>query len=202
MKKPTEILIATGNEGKFREISALLAAIDVKAISSFQFQLEEPEETGRTFEENAIIKAEFYGKKTGLVSLADDSGLCVEAMNGAPGIYSARFALDENGNKNFSQAFEKIAAKTTQNKRAHFICNLTLFDPKNDFHISFEGRCDGELTFPPRGNKGFGYDPIFIKDGLTQTFGEIDANKKDSISHRAKAFEKLCSWLVNQQQKA
>lgn len=202
MKKPTEILIATGNKGKFHEISALLAAIGIKAIPSFQFQLTEPEETGSTFEENSIIKAEFYGKKTGLVSLADDSGLCIEAMNGGPGIHSARFALDENGQKNFEQAFEKIAVKTTQNKRAHFICNLTIFDPKNDFHISFEGRCDGELTFPPRGNQGFGYDPIFIKDGLTKTFGEIEASKKDSISHRAKAFEKLCDWLVNSQPKA
>ncbi len=130
-----------------------------------------------------------------MVALADDSGLCVEAMNGEPGIHSARFALDEKGQKNFPEAFKKIAAKTGQNLRAYFICNLTIFDPEKNFSISFEGRVDGKLSFPPRGDKGFGYDPIFIKDGMSKTFGEIDPKKKDQISHRGEAFKKLIDWL-------
>jgi len=201
MKNSLEkLLIATGNKGKFFEIEALLKSLGIQAISSSNFDLREPEESGKTFAENSLIKAKFYGEKTGLISLADDSGLCVEAMNGAPGIHSARFALDEKGEKNFPAAFEKISKKIAQNSRAYFICNLALFDPKTNFSISFEGRVDGELTFPPRGNQGFGYDPIFIKDGMNKTFGEIPATEKDKISHRAAAFRKLKSWLVKQYQ--
>jgi len=192
---PKKILIASGNKGKFHEISDLLSQINIEAIPSFQFNISEPDETGKTFAENSLLKAKFYGEKTGLVALADDSGLCVEAMNGAPGIHSARFALDEKGEKNFPLAFEKIAKKITENKRAYFICNLALFDPKTNFSISFEGRVDGNLTFPARGNKGFGYDPIFIKDGMDKTFAEIDPQLKDQISHRFYAFEKLVNWI-------
>lgn len=189
------LLIATGNKGKFSEIAALLEPIGIKAISTSQFNLEEPDESGKTFAENSLIKAKFYAEKTGLVALADDSGLCVEAMNGAPGIHSARFALDDSGQKNFPAAFKKISEKIGKNRRAFFICNLSLFDPKKNFSISFEGRIDGELTFPARGNQGFGYDPIFIKNGMEKTFGEISAAQKDKISHRAEAFSKLVKWL-------
>jgi len=194
-KIPNEILIATNNHGKFLEISQLLKSINIKAIPTFDMNLEEPEETGLTFEENSLLKAKYYAKKTNLFALADDSGLCVEAMNGAPGIHSARFALDEFGKKNFLKAFEKIAANISTNSRAYFICNLSLFDPKSGFEISFEGRVDGNLVFPPRGEKGFGYDPIFIKDSMKETFGEIDPELKDQISHRGLAFEKMVKWL-------
>lgn len=190
-----KLLIATNNKGKFDEISALLSPFQIQAIPTFQFNLEEPEETGKTFEENSVIKAKYYAKKTGLIALADDSGLCVEAMNGEPGIHSARFALNEKGEKDFAAAFEKISQKISQNPRAHFICNLTLFDPQNDFAISFEGRVDGKLIFPPLGNQGFGYDPIFIKDGMEKTFGEISPDEKDQISHRGEAFKKFSAWL-------
>ena len=193
---PKKLLIATNNKGKFLEISSLLAPFKIEAIPTFQFNLEEPEESGKTFAENSLIKAKYYAKKTNLIALADDSGLCIEAMNGAPGIHSARFALDEKGEKNFSAAFEKIAQKISENSRAYFICNLTIFDPQTDFSISFEGRVDGNLIFPPRGNKGFGYDPIFIKDGMEKTFGEIDADEKDKISHRGDAFLKFSTWLT------
>lgn len=185
-----KILVATNNPGKFREIAALLAPLQIEAIPTFQFNLSEPAETGKTFAENALIKAKYYGEKTGLVALADDSGLCVEAMNGAPGIHSARFA--KNG---FPEAFGKIESQVSNNKRAHFICNLTLFDPQTEFSISFEGRVDGMLTFPPRGNLGFGYDPIFIKNGMEKTFGEITPEEKDQISHRGEAFKQLVTWL-------
>lgn len=203
MKLPNEILIATNNKGKFFEIEALLSQINVKAIPTFQFNIEEPEETGETFAENSLLKAKFYGTKTGLFALADDSGLCVAALNGKPGIHSARFALDDKGEKNFPAAFTKIFAELKKNgvdfndkPAAHFICNLALFDPKTNFEICFEGRIDGHLTLP-KGNKGFGYDPIFVKNNMTQTFGEIAPEIKDQISHRAEAFKKMIHWLKN-----
>ena len=195
---PSQLLIATNNKGKFFEIESLLNQINIKAVPTFQFNIEEPEETGKTFAENSLLKARYYGSKTGLMALADDSGLCVDALNGEPGIYSARFAKNERGENDFNFAFEKISAAIKNNNyAAHFICNLALFDPKTNFEISFEGRVDGNLTFPALGNKGFGYDPIFIKNGMTQTFGEIDPNQKDQISHRAAAFSKLVNWLKN-----
>ncbi len=195
---PKQLLIATNNKGKFFEIEYLLNQINIKAIPTFQFNIEEPEETGKTFAENSLLKARYYGSKTGLMALADDSGLCVDAMNGEPGIYSARFAKNDRGENDFNFAFEKISAAIKNNNyAAHFICNLGFFDPKTNFEISFEGRVDGNLTFPARGNKGFGYDPIFIKNGMNQTFGEIDPKEKDQISHRADAFLKLVNWLKN-----
>ncbi len=195
---PKQLLIATNNKGKFFEIESLLNQINIKAVPTFQFNIEEPEETGKTFAENSLLKARYYGSKTGLMALADDSGLCVDAMNGEPGIYSARFAKNERGESDFNFAFEKISAAIKNNNyAAHFICNLALFDPKTNFEISFEGRVDGNLTFPALGNKGFGYDPIFIKNGMNQTFGEIDPEEKDQISHRADAFLKLVNWLKN-----
>ena len=195
---PKQLLIATNNKGKFFEIEYLLNQINIKAIPTFQFNIEEPEETGKTFAENSLLKARYYGSKTGLMALADDSGLCVDAMNGEPGIYSARFAKNDRGENDFNFAFEKISAAIKNNNyAAHFICNLGFFDPKTNFEIYFEGRVDGNLTFPARGNKGFGYDPIFIKNGMNQTFGEIDPKEKDQISHRADAFLKLVNLLKN-----
>lgn len=193
----SRILIASGNAGKVKEISALLSPLGIKSIPASQFNLVEPEETGASFAENSLIKAKYYGQKTKIVALADDSGLCVDAMNGQPGIHSARFALNEKGEKDFDSAFEKISQKvlSEKNTRAHFICNLTIFDPEKNFSISFEGRVDGRLIFPPRGAKGFGYDPIFIKNGMKKTFGEIDPEEKDELSHRGEAFKKLVNWL-------
>lgn len=203
MKKIEKILIATGNQGKFNEISSLLKPLNIQAISSSKFNLSEPEENGKTFKENSVIKARYYGSKTNLIALADDSGLCVDALNDNPGINSARFAIDEKTNKsNFPLAFEKIFLQLSKvgitpnhKPKAHFICNLSLFDPETNFEISFEGRVDGCLIYPARGNKGFGYDSIFMKDGMNLSFGEIETNEKDLISHRANAFKKFVAWL-------
>jgi XTP/dITP diphosphohydrolase len=200
---PKKLLIATNNKGKFLEISSLLKPLKIEAVSTADFNLDEPEETGETFEENSLIKAKYYASKTGLIALADDSGLCVEALDGNPGIHSARFAIDEKtGEKNFPLAFEKIFFElqeigiTIEKKpKAYFICNLALFDPATNFSIAFEGRVDGHLIFPARGEKGFGYDPIFIKKGMKKTFGEIEASEKDKISHRGCAFTKFVTWL-------
>lgn len=202
MKKlPQEILIASGNAGKVVEIAQLLQQINIKAISAAQFNIFEPEETETTFAGNSLLKAKFYAQKTNFFTLADDSGLCVEDLDGEPGIYSARWAINENGKKDFNLAFEKIAqellrkGKSLVEPKAYFICNLTLFNPENNFSIAFEGRIDGHLTFPARGDKGFGYDPIFIKNGMNETFGEIDPVLKDKISHRAAAFNQMLQWL-------
>ncbi|MES2678125.1 MAG: RdgB/HAM1 family non-canonical purine NTP pyrophosphatase [Pseudomonadota bacterium] len=201
--KITEILIASGNKGKLVEIADLLNKIGIKAISAADFNLTEPEETGDSFEANSILKAKYYGDKTGLVALADDSGLCVDLLDGKPGIHSARWAVDEKtGEKNFDLAFEKIKQDLIfrgvdlQNQiiKAHFICNLTLYNPHSGEIKSFEGRVDGKITFPPRGNRGFGYDPIFIADNFDQTFGEILPQQKDKISHRTKAFQQLINY--------
>lgn len=198
---PSQILIATNNKGKFSEIEALLKQINIEAIPVFSFNLDEPEETGKDFKENSLLKAKYYASKTGLMSLADDSGICIKDLDNAPGIYSARFAKNDEGKNDFPFAFEKIFTElenknlsSDQNLSAHFICNLSIFDPKTNFQVSFEGRVDGSLSLP-KGEKGFGYDPIFKKNGMEQTFGEITPDFKDKISHRADAFTKLVNWL-------
>ena len=199
MKK---ILIATNNNGKFLEIAKLLESLDIQAVPASSLNLIEPEESAETFVENAFIKAKFYGDNAQILALADDSGLCIKDLENAPGVHSARYALDENGNKNYTLAFEKIFAElqkknifSSQKPPAFFVCNLCLYDPKNNFTINFEGRVDGYLTYPALGNEGFGYDPIFIKNGMNKTFGEIDSTFKHQISHRAMAFLQLENWL-------
>ncbi len=199
----SKILIASGNKGKLLEISKLLNEIGIKSVFPDQFNLEEPEENGDSFEENSIIKAEYYGEKTGIISLSDDSGLCIDHLQGRPGVMSARWAKDKNGNNDFFTAFTRIKDELiTQgidpNKhlvRANFVCNLTLYFPENKTTKSFEGRIDGRIILPPRGEKGFGYDPIFIANGLTKTFGEILPENKELISHRSKAFNQLKQFL-------
>ncbi len=197
---PKQILIASNNSGKLIEISDLLSQINVAAISPPQ-NMAEPEENGADFAANSLIKACYYAEKCNMIALADDSGLCVEALDGEPGIYSARFATDENGKKNFALAFDKIKQMLLDKhlepngSKAYFICNLTIFDPQTKKWQSFEGRVDGHLAFEPRGLKGFGYDPIFVKNGMTQTFGEIEPALKDKISHRAIAFAKFLNYF-------
>ena len=153
--------------------------------------LPEPEETGATFVENAELKARAAAKESDIPSLADDSGLTVMALNGAPGVYSARWA---GPNKNFPSAMARVERELAgkSDRRAAFICALVLAWP--DGHCeTVEGRVDGTIVWPPRGNKGFGYDPIFLPDGLALTFGEMDQDAKDRISHRGDAFRKLAA---------
>lgn len=201
-KKYQRLLIASNNQGKISEITSLLNKINIEAISPLNLNLQEPEENGEDFAQNAFIKAKYYAQKTNLISLADDSGLCVEALDNQPGIYSARFAIDENGKKNFPLAFEKIfhqlkakGINSSDKAKAFFICALCIFDPKTNFSKSFIGKLDGNISFQALGNNGFGYDPIFIKNGMTQTFGEISTDQKEQISHRHLAFTKFKTWL-------
>jgi XTP/dITP diphosphohydrolase len=186
------LVIASHNEGKVREIRELLAPFKLKILSAGDAGIPEPEETGKTFTENAELKARHATEHAGLPSLADDSGLAVPAIGGAPGIYSARWA---GPNKDFTVAFARIQAELgDKNPAAYFVCVLSLALPDGTVH-NFEGRIDGKLTFPPRGTHGFGYDPIFIPDGYAISFAEFDAAEKNRISHRARAFEKLSAFL-------
>ena len=195
------LVIATHNPGKLAEMRELLAPYGIDATSAGELGLPEPDETGMTFRDNARIKAAAAAKAAGLPAFADDSGLVVDALGGAPGIYSARWAGPD---KNFQRAMAAIEDKlqaggaTTPDRRtAHFVSALCVAWP--DDHVEeFEARVDGALVWPPRGDKGFGYDPMFLPDGHTRTFGEMPSEEKHGLpprgkglSHRARAFVKL-----------
>jgi XTP/dITP diphosphohydrolase len=183
-----KLVIASHNLGKVAEIEALLAPYDVAAVAAAALGLPEPEETETTFEGNAALKAHAAAKASGLPALADDSGLVVPALGGAPGIYSARWAGPK---KDFRIAMARVQRELGDKDRsAHFVAALALAWPDGDEAL-FRGEVHGKLTWPPRGERGFGYDPIFIADGYDQTFGELDSDFKHRISHRARAFEKL-----------
>ncbi|MEG3155117.1 RdgB/HAM1 family non-canonical purine NTP pyrophosphatase [Sphingomonas sp. RB1R13] len=195
MIKPAKLVIATHNAGKLREIRALLAPLGIECVGAEELDLPEPDETGVTFVDNAELKARQAADLSGLAALADDSGLAVDALHGNPGIFSARWAEDGDGERDFGRAMERVsreveAAGPDAGHDAHFVCVLSLALPDGTVE-SFEGRCDGTLVWPPRGDKGFGYDPMFVKAGMERTFAEIDQNEKHRISHRANAFAKL-----------
>ena len=184
-----ELVIASHNPGKIREIGELLQPFAVRVVSAGALGLPEPDETGTTFEANAELKALASARSSGKPALADDSGLCVAALGGDPGIYSARWAGPK---KDFALAMRKVedglAGKT--DRRAFFVAALSLAWP--DGHAeTFRGEVHGTLVWPPRGSRGFGYDPMFLPHGGTQTFGEMDPAAKHAISHRAVAFKKL-----------
>ncbi len=191
-----ELVVASHNKGKLREIEELLAPLGLALTSAAELGLPEPEETGLTFEDNAILKARAAADASGIAALADDSGLSVDALDGAPGIYSARWAGET---KDFNAAMVRVgrelAAANTTDTSAKFVCVLALAEPHGKAR-TFRGEVHGQLVFPPRGNRGFGYDPIFVAAGMRETFGEIDPALKHSISHRAKAFEKFVKSLV------
>jgi XTP/dITP diphosphohydrolase len=195
--KPGPLVIASHNEGKVREIRALLGQYGIEPVSAAELDLPEPEETGTTFVANAELKALQAADLSGLPALADDSGLCVDALNGDPGIFSARWG---GPSKNFVLAMESVESNLAEqgpdaSRAAHFVCALALAWP--DGHVEwFEGRVDGTLVWPPRGDNGFGYDAMFVRDGDTQTFGEIDPDAKHAISHRADAFRQLVAAVL------
>jgi XTP/dITP diphosphohydrolase len=183
------LVVATHNPGKLAEIAELLAPFGVSLLSAAALGLAEPEETGASFIANAELKARTATAASGLLALADDSGLVVPALGGAPGIYSARWA---GAARDFAQAMARVEERLGDNpdRRARFVAALTLAWP--DGHAeSVEGRVEGTLVFPPRGTRGFGYDPIFLPAGGRLTFGEMDPAEKHRVSHRADAFRQL-----------
>lgn len=183
------LVIASHNAGKLTEIAELVAPFGVDAVSAGSLGLPEPEETGASFQANAELKALAAAEGAGLPALADDSGLAVPALGGAPGIHSARWAGPE---RDFARAMARVqeALGDSEDRSAYFVCALALAWP--DGHREcFEGRVDGTLVWPPRGQRGFGYDPIFLPEGEPLTFGEMEPARKHAMSHRAQAFAKL-----------
>lgn len=185
----SKLVVATHNQGKLREISALLAPFNIEVTSAGALGLPEPEETEDTFIGNARLKSDAASQASGLPALADDSGLAVTALKGAPGIYSARWA---GPTKDFTIAMEEVQKQLgdAEDRSATFYCALSLSWPDGHCDV-FEGRCSGHLVWPPRGTLGFGYDPMFVADGETITFGEMDPARKHAMSHRNDAFQQL-----------
>ena len=190
MKKIKEIIIGTNNDGKYREICDLLPK-KIKKYSPRVFKISSPKEIGESFEENSILKASYFSKKTNLVCLSDDSGLEIDLLNGKPGIYSARWS---GINNNFDKAIAKIFLEMNKIKKdwknensARFVCCLSLFWPDGKSFLG-KGIIKGKISSEKRGHKGFGYDPIFIPDGFNETFGEMKPKLKMSIDHRFKAY--------------
>lgn len=187
------LLLATHNPGKVVELAELVGPLGLEVVSAADIGLDEPEETGLTFRENAELKARAAAIASGLPALADDSGLCVDALDGAPGIYSARWA---GPNKDFAAAMAQVNDAMGQEgpRSAHFVCALSVAWP--DGHVeTVEGRVDGRLVWPPRGENGFGYDPMFVMAGESQTYGEVPRHVKEADNHRARAFRLLAPVL-------
>jgi XTP/dITP diphosphohydrolase len=194
--QPGKLVIASHNAGKVREIKALLGPYGIEPVSAADLDLPEPEETGTTFVANAELKALQAADLSGLPALADDSGLCVDALKGDPGIFSARWAGES---KDFGRAMELVESNLAKiegaPRDAHFVCALALAWP--DGHVEwFEGRVEGSLVWPPRGANGFGYDPMFLPDGQTLTFGEMAPEAKTPLTHRADAFRQLVAAVL------
>ncbi len=199
------LVVASHNEGKLREFAGLMAPFGIEARSAKEFGLPEPDETGTTFEENAYIKAFAAAKATGLPALSDDSGLCVDALGGQPGVYTANWAENADGTRDFAMAMQRtevalqaVGAVTPEERTGRFVAVICLAWPDGEAEY-FRGEAEGQLVWPPRGDKGFGYDPVFMPLGFSITFGEMSAEEKhgwtpgqkDALSHRARAFQKF-----------
>lgn len=198
-----KLVVASHNEGKLREIAGLIAPFGFEARSAKEYGLPEPDETGTSFEENAYIKAHAAAVATGLPALSDDSGLMIEALGGQPGVYTANWAELEDGTRDFAMAMQRaeiamqeVGATTSEQRRGRFVAVLCLCAPDGEAEY-FRGEAPGVLVWPPRGDLGFGYDPVFLPDGHDRTFGEMTPDEKhgwtpgepDALSHRARAFK-------------
>jgi XTP/dITP diphosphohydrolase len=208
--KPGRLVVATHNVGKLKEITELLGPHGFELVSAADLGLPEPEETGSTFEDNAILKARAASVASGLPALADDSGLSADALDGAPGIHSARWAGPDRdfarAMRNLEEALQQKGANTANRRTASFIAVLALAWP--DGHVeTVRGKVDGTLVWPPRGTNGFGYDPMFLPDGFSKTFGEMSDDEKhggrpgdpdaEPLSHRARALAKLVRHYID-----
>ena len=197
-KKISQLLIGTNNKGKLREIKALLPK-NIKIYSTSDYNLKSPKENGKTFKENSLIKARFFSKKTDQICISDDSGLEINLLNNQPGIYSARWGGKKNNfdlaiKKVFKKLDKKVSNWRSRKINAKFICALTIYWPSGKYKTTI-GKILGRISNKKIGNKGFGYDPIFIPRGSKKTFGQISSNKKYKIDHRYKAFQKIKKFL-------
>lgn len=192
-----QLLAATNNEGKIKELKELLADLpcELKGLNDFK-NISEVEETGTTFEENAILKAKGYAKQTGIWSVADDSGLEIEALKGAPGVYSARYGGTDSGyDKKNEMILAEIAQTGSENRAAQFVCVMAISDENGEIKHLAKGICRGKVAFQSSGTNGFGFDPIFIPDGYENTFGELSNEIKQKISHRGAASAEIIRFL-------
>ena len=189
------IIFATHNAHKIEEVAAILSPLGVQVIGGDECNLPDVEETGKTFEENAYIKALAAAKKQNIPCFADDSGLCVDAMGGRPGIYTARYAPNRDFNKGMDKLLYELAETKSSNRSAYFSCVIVLAHPDGKFK-SFEGRVDGNIATQKMGTSGFGYDPIFIPTGFNISFAEFTEEEKNKISHRGRALQKFINYLI------
>lgn len=189
-----DFILATKNPSKLAEMQRILSplGVNVKSEADFDIAFEDVEETGTTFEENALLKARSVGIQSGLPAIADDSGLCVDALDGAPGVYSARYAGDGNSESNNNKLLNNLVDVSDEKRTAHFVCAVCCWFSDDDYFF-VRGECDGIIAHERHGNGGFGYDPLFIKDGVS--FGEMTAEQKDKCSHRGVAMRLLCDRL-------
>ena len=194
-----ELLIATGNGGKIAEFRSLLAPLPLELRTLKEFPgIGEVEETGRTFSENAVLKATVYGRQSRLWTLADDSGLEVDALGGAPGLYSSRYGGPGlTDSQRVERLLEELAQLPQRERRARFVCVVAIADGMGRIGNISTGSCEGRIAIAPRGTEGFGYDPVFLPDGFDQTFGELPAAIKLNISHRALAIKAAYSFLAS-----
>lgn len=188
------MLLASHNKGKIEEIKSILSPLGIELISADELELPDVEETGETFEENAIIKAKAFAKSANVWCLADDSGLCVNALNGAPGVYSARYAPDRDFDKGMDKLIGEIEATKSDDWSAYFQCVIALASPEDEVFL-FDGRVNGQIITEKLGG-GFGYDPIFMPKGYNITFGQMDKTEKNAISHRGNALKKMQEFLT------
>ncbi|MBO5441496.1 MAG: RdgB/HAM1 family non-canonical purine NTP pyrophosphatase [Alphaproteobacteria bacterium] len=194
MQKYKELIFASHNKGKIAEIREILSPLGIKVLSGEDLELPDVEETGKTFEENAYLKALAAAKEKNIPCIADDSGLCVDAIGGKPGVYTARYAPNRDFDKGMDKLLEELAATKSGNRSAHFSCVIVLACPDGRYK-AFEGRVDGCIASHKQGNAGFGYDPIFIPTGFNRSFAEFSGEEKNKISHRGRALQKFISYL-------
>jgi XTP/dITP diphosphohydrolase len=189
-----KLIFASHNKGKIKEIKELLAPLNIAVKTSDDIEIPDVEETGTTFAENSLLKSSAIAKITGIACIADDSGLCVDALNGAPGVYSARYAPNRDFDKGMEKLLTEMKESSNKSRSAHFSCVISLAYPDGKYEI-FEGRVDGHIAEKKQGNGGFGYDPLFIPDGFDKSFAELGSEIKNNISHRARAMQKLLAYL-------
>lgn len=194
--KLEEIVFASHNEGKIKEIKKLLAPYGIKVKSALDMNLPDVEETGKTFEENSLLKSRTIAKLVNMPCLADDSGLCVDALNGAPGVYSARYAPNRDFDKGMEKLLAEMGKSPNKSRNAHFSCVISLAWPDGQYKV-FAGQVDGKIAFHKMGAGGFGYDPLFVPEGFTSSFAQMSQEEKNKISHRGRAVEKLKDFLNN-----
>ncbi len=192
----SEVVFASHNAGKIKEIKELLQPFGINVKSALDMKLPDVEETGSTFAENSLLKSQTIAELTGLPCIADDSGLCVDALNGAPGVYSARYAPNRNFDKGMEKLLAEMAQSPNKSRKAHFSCVISLAFPNGGYEL-FEGRVDGHIATEKQGNGGFGYDPLFIPDGFAKSFAQMSKDEKNQVSHRGRAVEKLKAYLKN-----